>query len=1252
MLGTLTSESEDDKDQSQDSGAWEEGFHDTIPNTQNSKSVLGKFVTVVAVENDEDDIDSDIQEAQKQISIDDISYANKVIINTQSNSQFNKKESERNERNYYDYPSQINNRNTSQICAERLESKFYSDQFDTQEDIYENSYNDEKNIYDTPKPLDKVRYSYKNDNTQSVQNCNIERTSSDTQMIWNKSMLKDIIEGPLELDRISQSDEEVLSLSDWDYEKPQSTDKCSKEITKRVNDDLQYAVDNTDTEDISTTKVRVACNKRDGYGDKTPEGRGKVPPLPVPRQFVTVVSVDGTGSLLINSERNTVEANLKVRLDVTTNISNSNNNYVGDDSNYDMKTSVSQDVSDKTPRSSIPDQIIVFRLPGERLGLGLKFDGGVRANELVKRLFIQSVAFDSPAARAAVPWGKLQPGDQIINIEGRPVPSLTRVECVSHLKDASVKVTIGVLQGNGKLPELDDNSFDNRNEIGYIKPLPQIVGEMRKRVPPPPLPPRSRTKKSPARPPKEQASLPPPHGFEDNLFDSCYSKVTKNYSELSYLEGFDNNIGLPPAPAVYLDLLGEEDEAQTICESESDETNSSASTVIDRMSLSSTPTLSRNSSFSATAELNRFDISRALSPFEQLERELAKEIRPRALSAPAMESVEPFEIVTCPPVDQPVGQTESQPEDGVSSGDLEIVHTRKNSNKQRVRQSIKSFSFSLKGRPFSWHQTRGGSTNERTGKSYSRSDHFLSLKKSGKRPAPLPPPRSVDSGLPPNFGSPLFSSCDLDKTKHKFAKGEISPQYIEFDATKKEQLTEGENPALLEYIQYEMDDSDPRFNKELTTFQYTDNDSEERTNKVKSTDMLDGPIIGSNVDKTELISSSLNENEITATFTSSSTSNYELNELDNLTDPLTNEDIKRHNQNHHKNELSTLNGKVSDSETGNNGIQNISNENMKPDASKIPIKSPRNMLSLALSKKSSDNFLHENSTTDTASKNSTLKLINSSSEYNILESNQNEYECENVESVSNNLLQQFFIDENEDDSEGNHNAELNQDYTGLESYMIDEKIDNFSDQIEGLSMNSPDVSSLGSYSISSTSISSREIEIMKEEERLRGASSLSTIGELMSQLSVEGTESDTSQIHSNENINEEVISIQNEISCDFDQNEKPLTSKNFTNLEIENQLCDAKTEKHESVDLSMPRNKVKSTKLDDPKRFTQITKDIRFREELGEILKKDLNLEDNVKIEVEEEEEIEAVVECETEEELNIIMNALRKQDNLAYNNR
>lgn len=125
--------------------------------------------------------------------------------------------------------------------------------------------------------------------------------------------------------------------------------------------------------------------------------------------------------------------------------------------------------------------VTVYRLPGERLGFGLKFQGGTQQNEKVQRLFIQSCDADSPASRARASWGPLSEGDEVLQIDSEPVTGMTRIECVKCLKDRNVAINLLVkknLNGTSK------NGFDG--SAPKKRPLPP---------PPPMVPPRKIIKK-------------------------------------------------------------------------------------------------------------------------------------------------------------------------------------------------------------------------------------------------------------------------------------------------------------------------------------------------------------------------------------------------------------------------------------------------------------------------------------------------------------------------------------------------------------------------------------------------------------------------------------------------------------------------------------------------------------------------------------------------------------------------------------
>lgn len=245
------------------------------------------------------------------------------------------------------------------------------------------------------------------------------------------------------------------------------------------------------------------------------------------------------------------------------------------------------------PSGGDSEEVLVYRLPGERLGFGLKFDGGSNANEKVTKLMIQSCAPDSPASRTIVSWGHFSPGDEILEIDNVPVTEMTRMECVRSLKESNVQLRLRVRKG-------DINNIRNN------------CAKQTKNVPPP-VPPR----KYPRRSSKSVMQICPPDGFGDK-------------------EKMDREKFNVPEPQVYTDLIAQETVSLGNHESESDDTGSSMSTVVDKHF--STPTTS-NSSFSdirsiTSAEITgppspddyckrKFDLDKVLEPFLQLEREFS-----------------------------------------------------------------------------------------------------------------------------------------------------------------------------------------------------------------------------------------------------------------------------------------------------------------------------------------------------------------------------------------------------------------------------------------------------------------------------------------------------------------------------------------------------------------------------------------------------------------------------------------------------
>jgi hypothetical protein len=83
----------------------------------------------------------------------------------------------------------------------------------------------------------------------------------------------------------------------------------------------------------------------------------------------------------------------------------------------------------------------VTRLPGQKLGFGLKFDGGNECSLPIQRLFIQSCAEGSPASKVHCSWGRLVEADEIVEIDGVNIRNtLNRLQVVEMLKDSQQDV--------------------------------------------------------------------------------------------------------------------------------------------------------------------------------------------------------------------------------------------------------------------------------------------------------------------------------------------------------------------------------------------------------------------------------------------------------------------------------------------------------------------------------------------------------------------------------------------------------------------------------------------------------------------------------------------------------------------------------------------------------------------------------------------------------------------------------------------
>lgn len=167
------------------------------------------------------------------------------------------------------------------------------------------------------------------------------------------------------------------------------------------------------------------------------------------KDFVTVVSVDGSCSGGVPPRQRP--------------------SATAEDSFVTVLSIGGQDLSAaaSTANAADEEEVLVYRLPGERLGFGLRFDGVDTCN----RLFVQSCADGSPASRTQASWGPLAAGDEIVRINGRPVNRLSRDDCVRCLKESGLVVKLHMIDGR----------------VAVKAPPPVPPRKQKKPEPPPPI---------------------------------------------------------------------------------------------------------------------------------------------------------------------------------------------------------------------------------------------------------------------------------------------------------------------------------------------------------------------------------------------------------------------------------------------------------------------------------------------------------------------------------------------------------------------------------------------------------------------------------------------------------------------------------------------------------------------------------------------------------------------------------------------
>lgn len=253
--------------------------------------------------------------------------------------------------------------------------------------------------------------------------------------------------------------------------------------------------------------------------------------------YVTVVSVDGAEN--VSTRQRHLSDSSNSSSNQHTDHNNTDSQFITvlsiNDTNQTASTSNVSTISTSSSNNATSqpvEEVIVYRLPGERLGFGLKFQGGTRNAENIQKLFIQSCASDSPASRAHTSWGHLREGDEIIEIDGIDVTQMTRLECVRCLKESQLAIRLWVRNGEGKSYAQNDTgtsetSITNSSEKKMGKQLPPS---------PPPVPPRKINKRksltgstetlAKQSQSNEKPFTPPPDAeFYINLFSGKNSRI-------------------------------------------------------------------------------------------------------------------------------------------------------------------------------------------------------------------------------------------------------------------------------------------------------------------------------------------------------------------------------------------------------------------------------------------------------------------------------------------------------------------------------------------------------------------------------------------------------------------------------------------------------------------------------------------------------------------------------------------------------
>ena len=112
------------------------------------------------------------------------------------------------------------------------------------------------------------------------------------------------------------------------------------------------------------------------------------------------------------------------------------------------------------------ERLMLHRLPGEYLGMILGIEGGKDGNGKVTSVCVKSVTLGGAAHRATGGSKGVCVGDEIVEVNGLDLHTLTHDECVQVFKDMPLRVILGVSRGQKDIPPV------------AISPLPLEKGKV------------------------------------------------------------------------------------------------------------------------------------------------------------------------------------------------------------------------------------------------------------------------------------------------------------------------------------------------------------------------------------------------------------------------------------------------------------------------------------------------------------------------------------------------------------------------------------------------------------------------------------------------------------------------------------------------------------------------------------------------------------------------------------------------------